>query len=65
MSKRIQKKINFFKSDNINFYLFQRKTSLATFHEAKHSIVGMSYDEYRKYLLTIGTDRIIKVDFFK
>lgn len=35
--------------------------SLATFHDAKQSISNMSYDEYRKYLLTVGVDRIIKI----
>ncbi len=41
------------------------KTSLATFHEAKQAISNMSYDETRKYLLTVGTDRVIKVGFFR
>lgn len=37
------------------------KTSLATFHEAKQSITNMSFDQFRKYLLTVGSDRVIKV----
>lgn len=37
------------------------KTSLATFHEAKQSITDMSFDEYRKYLLTVGIDRVVKI----
>lgn len=35
--------------------------SLATFHETKQPINYMSYDETRKYLLTVGSDRTIKV----
>jgi len=37
------------------------KVSLATFHEAKHGVLCMSYDEQRRYLLTVGFDRSIKV----
>lgn len=36
-------------------------TSLATFHETKHAITTMSFDDYRNFLLTIGTDRTIKI----
>ncbi|XP_049802981.1 WD repeat and FYVE domain-containing protein 2 [Schistocerca nitens] len=36
-------------------------TPMATFHEAKHSIVYMDLDEPRKRLLTVGQDRLIKV----
>lgn len=36
-------------------------TSMATFHDAKHSIVFMDLDEPRKQLLTVGQDRLIKV----
>lgn len=39
----------------------EEKVSLATFHEAKQAISSMSYDEGRKYLLTVGTDRVIKI----
>jgi hypothetical protein len=34
---------------------------MATFHDAKHSIVFMDLDETRKQLLTVGQDRLIKV----
>ncbi|XP_043477140.1 WD repeat and FYVE domain-containing protein 2 [Leptopilina heterotoma] len=37
------------------------QTSLASFHDAKHSIVGMDLDAGRRRLLTIGQDRIIKI----
>ncbi|XP_055921961.1 WD repeat and FYVE domain-containing protein 2 [Eupeodes corollae] len=37
------------------------RPSLATFHDAKHSIVSIDLDEDRKRLLTVGQDRIIKI----
>ncbi|XP_055389387.1 WD repeat and FYVE domain-containing protein 2 [Condylostylus longicornis] len=37
------------------------RPSLASFHDAKHSIVSMDLDENRKRLLTVGQDRIIKI----
>ncbi|KAL9925624.1 WD repeat and FYVE domain containing 2 isoform 1-T6 [Glossina fuscipes fuscipes] len=37
------------------------RPSLASFHDAKHSIVFMDLDEGRKRLLTVGQDRVIKV----
>uniref|UniRef100_T1GHM1 Uncharacterized protein n=1 Tax=Megaselia scalaris TaxID=36166 RepID=T1GHM1_MEGSC len=40
---------------------FVERPSLATFHDAKHSIVFMDMDEERKRLLTVGQDRIIKI----
>ncbi|CAF1129666.1 unnamed protein product, partial [Brachionus calyciflorus] len=33
----------------------------AQFHDSKHSIIDISYDEKRKHLLTVGFDRVIKV----
>jgi hypothetical protein len=42
-------------------FTFLSRVPLATFHDSKHSIVEMSYDEARKLLLTVGTDRTIKV----
>lgn len=39
----------------------EERPSLATFHDAKHSIVAMDLDEPRKRLLTVGQDRIIKI----
>lgn len=47
----------------INKISDNEKHSLANFHDAKQAIVNMSYDETRKYLLTVGSDRIIKVSF--
>lgn len=45
-----------------NFFLFCFSlTSLASFHDAKHSIVHMDLDEPKKKLLTVGQDRIIKI----
>lgn len=40
---------------------FNRRPSLATFHDAKHSIVTIDLDEDRKRLLTVGQDRVIKI----
>uniref|UniRef100_U5ENG3 FYVE-type domain-containing protein n=1 Tax=Corethrella appendiculata TaxID=1370023 RepID=U5ENG3_9DIPT len=37
------------------------RPSLATFHDAKHSIIALDLDEQRKRLLTVGQDRIIKI----
>lgn len=37
------------------------RPSLASFHDAKHSIVYMDLDEERKRLLTVGQDRLIKI----
>lgn len=37
------------------------QTSLASFHDAKHSIIGMDLDAPRRRLLTIGQDRLIKI----
>ncbi|KAF2895392.1 hypothetical protein ILUMI_10787 [Ignelater luminosus] len=37
------------------------RPSLATFHDAKHSVVAMEVDETRKRLITVGQDRLIKV----
>lgn len=38
-----------------------RRVSLASFHDAKHSIMYMDLDEARDRLLTVGQDRLIKV----
>jgi hypothetical protein len=38
----------------LNFFLLSR-APLATFHDTKHKIIGMSYDEKRKILVTIGS----------
>lgn len=37
------------------------RPSLATFLDAKHSIVDIDVDEDRKRILTVGQDRIIKI----
>ena len=37
------------------------KASLATFHDAKHAITYLNYDEKRKFLITVGQDKIIKI----
>jgi WD40 repeat protein len=37
------------------------RPSLASFHDAKHSIVAMDLDEEHKRLLTVGQDRVIKI----
>jgi len=34
---------------------------MASFHDAKHSVVGMDLDATRRRLLTIGQDRVIKI----
>ena len=43
------------------FFFYFRKKSLARFHDMKHCVRYMSYDENRKMMLTIGPDHIIKV----
>lgn len=62
----LKEKITFFdqipiKFVNLNFFVKSRKTPLAQFYDCKHSIIQMSYDDKRKYLLTVGLDRVIKV----
>ncbi|XKL68203.1 hypothetical protein PGB90_003694 [Kerria lacca] len=48
--------------DTCNVHLKEADlTSLASFHDAKHSIVHMDLDEPKKKLLTVGQDRIIKI----
>ena len=42
-------------------YLSYSQTSLASFHDAKHNVVGMDLDASRRRLLTIGQDRLIKI----
>lgn len=42
-------------------YLLCSQTSLASFHDAKHNVVGMDLDASRRRLLTIGQDRLIKI----
>uniref|UniRef100_T1J4T5 FYVE-type domain-containing protein n=1 Tax=Strigamia maritima TaxID=126957 RepID=T1J4T5_STRMM len=37
------------------------RAPMATFHDSRHNIVHMSLDETRSCLLTVGTDRIIKL----
>jgi len=37
------------------------RVSLASFHEAKHSIVTLHLDEARNLLVTVGTDKLIKI----
>jgi WD40 repeat protein len=39
----------------------EERVPLATFHETKQCITGMSYDESRKILITVGSDRTIKI----
>lgn len=34
---------------------------MATFHDAKHSVVAIEVDETRKRLITVGQDRLIKI----
>ncbi|GAB6030951.1 WD repeat and FYVE domain-containing protein 2 [Chamberlinius hualienensis] len=37
------------------------RAPLASFHESKHSITHMDFDEQRAVLLTVGTERLIKL----
>ncbi|XP_050306648.1 WD repeat and FYVE domain-containing protein 2 [Anthonomus grandis grandis] len=39
----------------------RERPSLATFHDAKHTITSMDVDETSKKLITVGQDRIIKI----
>lgn len=45
----------------LRIYLLYSQTSLASFHDAKHNVVGMDLDASRRRLLTIGQDRLIKI----
>lgn len=38
-----------------------RRAPTATFHDSKHSIIHMQYEPTRGWLLTSGTDKVIKV----
>lgn len=48
-------------SQCINSINEDEKTPLAQFYEAKQMITSMSFDAHRKYLLTIGSDRCVKI----
>lgn len=41
--------------------LSSRRAPTATFHDSKHNIVHVHFDATRGWLLTSGTDKIIKV----
>lgn len=49
------------KRDEIFVFGLLSQSSLASFHDAKHSVVGMDLDAPRRRLLTIGQDRVIKI----
>lgn len=53
----LKKYVNF----NFTNSIILRRPSLASFYDAKHSIVSVDLDEERKLLLTVGQDRIIKI----
>ena len=38
-----------------------RRAPTATFHDSKHNIVHVHFDATRGWLLTAGTDKVIKV----
>lgn len=40
---------------------FFRRAPTATFHDSKHNIVHVHFDATRGWLLTSGTDKVIKV----
>jgi len=40
---------------------FFSRQSLASFHEAKHSVTAVHLDESRNLLVTVGGDRLIKI----
>lgn len=42
-------------------FFLSRRAPTATFHDSKHSIIHMQYEPTRGWLLTSGTDKIIKV----
>ncbi|XP_066253897.1 WD repeat and FYVE domain-containing protein 2 [Euwallacea similis] len=39
----------------------KERPSMATFHDAKHSVLAMDVDETAKKLITVGQDRVIKI----
>lgn len=56
--KRCDYVFNLFK---MNWYYLYSHTPLATFHDAKHSVMSITMDFQRKCILTVGQDRIIKI----
>jgi len=42
-------------------FFLSRRAPTATFHDSKHSIIHMQYEPTRGWLLTSGTDKVIKV----
>lgn len=34
---------------------------MATFHDVKHSVVNMDFDPTRNMLMTVGSDKVLKV----
>lgn len=40
---------------------FLSHTPLATFHDAKHSVMSITMDLPRKCVVTVGQDRVIKI----
>lgn len=53
--------LNVISLDIFELFLLYSQTSLASFHDAKHSIVYMDLDDPRRRLLTVGQDRMIKI----
>lgn len=43
------------------FFASSRRAPTATFHDSKHNIVHVHFDATRGWLLTSGTDKVIKV----
>lgn len=42
-------------------FALSRRAPTATFHDSKHHIVHVHFDATRSWLLTSGTDKVIKV----
>jgi len=40
-----------------------RQASMATFHNVRHAVTAMHFDESKKLMLTVGKDRLIKVSY--
>jgi hypothetical protein len=41
-----------------------RTIPLASFHDARQGTIKMDYNQGKKVMMTVGTDRTIKVSFF-
>jgi hypothetical protein len=46
----------------MNLFIFVRTVSLALFYDARQGTIKTDYDQRKKIMMTVGTDRTIKVN---